>query len=239
MTAVLPVRADVVVVGGGVVGCAVARELAGHEIDGRPLDVVVVEARGDVGDGTSKANTAILHTGFDATPGTLEARLVARGYELLGAYAAEVGIPVERTGAILVAWSADELSALPGLLSKAQANGYADARLIEADEVYAAVPALGAGALGGLAVPGESIICPWTTTLAFATEALSRGARLVRDTRVVDVRPGPVDTDMMKGVRMPLQKPADAVAKVIGIIDRLTPQETGRFWDYQGGEVPW
>lgn len=197
MTAVLPVRADVVVVGGGVVGCAVARELAGHEIDGRPLDVVVVEARGDVGDGTSKANTAILHTGFDATPGTLEARLVARGYELLGAYAAEVGIPVERTGAILVAWSADELAALPGLLSKAQANGYADARLVEADEVYAAVPALGAGALGGLAVPGESIICPWTTTLAFATEALGRGARLVRDTRVVDVRPGPVDTEVV------------------------------------------
>jgi NAD(P)-dependent dehydrogenase (short-subunit alcohol dehydrogenase family) len=60
-----------------------------------------------------------------------------------------------------------------------------------------------------------------------------------RGVAVALVNPGPVDTDMMKGVRMPLQKPADAVAKVIGIIDRLTPQETGRFWDYQGAEVPW
>lgn len=60
-----------------------------------------------------------------------------------------------------------------------------------------------------------------------------------RGVTVALINPGPVDTDMMKGVRMPLQKPADAVAKVIGIIDRLTPAETGRFWDYQGGEVPW
>ena len=70
---------DVAVIGGGIVGCAIARELAGHD-----LWVALLEARVDVGDGTSKANTAILHTGFDATPGTLEARLVARGYTLLG-----------------------------------------------------------------------------------------------------------------------------------------------------------
>ncbi|MGD9597158.1 MAG: SDR family oxidoreductase [Steroidobacteraceae bacterium] len=60
-----------------------------------------------------------------------------------------------------------------------------------------------------------------------------------RGVTVALVNPGPVDTDMMKGVPMPLQKPADAVAKVIGIIDSLTPEKTGRFWDYQGGELPW
>ncbi len=60
-----------------------------------------------------------------------------------------------------------------------------------------------------------------------------------RGITVALVNPGPVDTDMMKGVRMPLQEPAEAVAKVIGIIDRLTPEKTGRFWDYQGGELPW
>lgn len=188
----LPERVDVVVVGGGVVGCAVARELAGYE-----LDVLVVEARGDVGDGTSKANTAILHTGFDATPGTLEARLVRRGYHLLGAYADATGIPVERTGAILVAWTADELDELPRLLAKAGENGCTDARLVDVDDVYAAVPALGPGALGGLVVPGESIICPWTTTLAYVTDALARGARLARDARVVDVRPGVADTEVV------------------------------------------
>ncbi len=188
----LPANVDVVVVGGGVVGCAIARELAGYE-----LDVLIIEARADVGDGTSKANTAILHTGFDASPGTLEARLVARGYELLGAYAEQTGIPVERTGAILVAWTPDELAALPALLAKAHANGCRDAHLVDVESVRAAVPALGPGVLGGLAVPGESIICPWTTTLAYATDALARGARLVRDTRVVDVRPGAQSTEVV------------------------------------------
>ena len=85
---------DVVVVGAGVVGAAIARDLA--RLD---LRVTLLEARPDVGAGTSKANTALLHTGFDSKPGTLEARLVARGYELLSEYAPRVGIPVERTGA--------------------------------------------------------------------------------------------------------------------------------------------
>ncbi len=92
---------DVAIVGAGDVGAALARELARFE-----LRIVLLEAGRDVGAGTSKANTAILHTGFDAKPGTLEARLVARGHDLLLAYADEVGIPVERTGALLVAWSA-------------------------------------------------------------------------------------------------------------------------------------
>ena len=76
--------------------------------------MTLLEARDDVGDGTSKANTALLHTGYDATPGTLESRLVARGYELLGDYAEQTGIPVEHTGALLVAWTDEELEALPG-----------------------------------------------------------------------------------------------------------------------------
>ncbi|MFI7035753.1 NAD(P)/FAD-dependent oxidoreductase [Microbispora rosea] len=184
---------DVAVVGGGVVGAAVARELAGREpagreTDGRPLSVALVEARPDVGDGTSKANTAILHTGFDATPGTLESCLVRRGYELLGGYAERAGIPVERTGALLVAWTGEELAALDGLADKAARNGCRECEVVGADEVYRLVPALGPGALGGLTVPGESIICPWTTTLAFATEALARGAAVLLNTRVDGVR---------------------------------------------------
>jgi len=174
---------DVVVIGGGIVGAAIARELAGTT-----ASVAIVEARSDVGDGTSKANTAILHTGFDATPGTLESRLVARGYELLGAYAEHTGIPVERTGALLVAWTQEELDALPTLREKAVANGYRACELVGADEVYRRVPRLGPGALGGLTVPGESITCTWTTTLALATDAVRRGAELVLRHRVTAVR---------------------------------------------------
>jgi len=180
---------DVAVIGGGIVGAAIARLLSGTS-----LSVALLEARDDVGDGTSKANTAILHTGFDATPGTLEARLVARGYTLLGEYAQATGIPVERTGALLVAWTGEQLRTLPALRDKAERNGHPGCELVDPAEVYRRVPALGAGALGGLTVPGESITCTWTTNLALATDAVNRGVTLLRGHRVAAADVGPVST---------------------------------------------
>ncbi|MFE2584319.1 FAD-dependent oxidoreductase [Streptomyces sp. NPDC059378] len=165
---------DVAVVGAGVVGCAIARELAR-----RPgLRIALVEAQDDVGQGSSKANTAILHTGFDAVPGSLEARLVREGARLLAAYAAECGIPVEPVGALLVAWDEEQLAALPRLADKAVRNGYHDARHLDPAALYAREPRLGPDALGALHIPGESIICPWTTTLAYATQAVRNGVDL-------------------------------------------------------------
>ena len=183
------IEVDVAVIGGGVVGCAVACELAGYQIS-----VALLEAGGDVGEGTSKANTAILHTGFDAVPGSLESELVARGYALLSGYSAITGIPVERTGAVLVAWTGADRDALPGLRERAAKNGYDRCEIVGADAVYAMVPSLAEGVLGGLTVPDESIICPWTTTLAFATEAKQRGARLLFGHRVTGVRLEPETT---------------------------------------------
>ena len=176
---------DVAVIGGGIVGCAIARELAGHD-----LSVALLEARDDVGDGTSKANTAILHTGFDAKPGTLESTLVSRGYHLLSEYAGRTGIPIEHTGAILVAWDSEQLDALPGLKEKAHANGYDRCEIVSAAQVYAEVPNLGPGVLGGLTVPDESIICTWTVNLALATDAVNRGATLLTDHRVMSIEVG-------------------------------------------------
>lgn len=174
---------DVVVVGAGIVGSAIARKLSGFR-----LSVAIADAKPDVGDGTSKANTAILHTGFDATPGTLESRLVHDGYHLLSDYAKQVGIPVEHTGAVLVAWDEEQRDALPGLKRKAEQNGYDETFLIDADEVARMLPNLGPGALAGLVVPDESIICTWTTNLALATEAVLRGAELRLLHRVNGVR---------------------------------------------------
>jgi glycerol-3-phosphate dehydrogenase len=171
---------DVAVVGAGVVGSAIARALARHP----GLRVALVEAQDDVGQGTSKANTAILHTGFDAVPGSLEARLVRAGARLLAAYAAESGIPVEPVGALLVAWDEEQLAALPRLAEKAERNEYHHTRLMGSAELYEREPHLGPGALGALHVPGESIICPWTTTLAYATQAVRHGVDLHLNCRV-------------------------------------------------------
>ncbi len=175
---------DVAVIGAGVVGSAIARELAAYD-----LTVALIEARDDVGDGTSKANTAILHTGFDATPGTLESVLVARGYHLLKLYAEKTGIPVEVTGALLVAWTPEEMAALPALAAKAERNGYLGCDLVTSEEVYRRVPSLGTGALAGLTVPDEAIICTWTTTLALATDAVARGVDLRLNCTVTGVTP--------------------------------------------------
>jgi glycerol-3-phosphate dehydrogenase len=173
---------DVVIVGAGVVGSAIARELTRFD-----LDVMLLEAGPDVGAGTSKANTALLHTGFDAKPGTLEARLVRRGCELLTEYATQVGIPVEHTGALLVAWDEEQRGELPGIVERSRANGYHAIRELDAGELYEREPHLGPGALAALEVPDEAITCPFTTPLAFATEAVLAGGELRRSTPVTGI----------------------------------------------------
>ncbi|MEU6372741.1 FAD-dependent oxidoreductase [Streptomyces sp. NPDC046909] len=175
-----PTTYDVAVIGAGVVGCAIARELARHP----GLRVALVEAQDDVGQGTSKANTAILHTGFDAVPGSLEGRLVREGYRRLGSYAAESGIAVEPVGALLVAWDEEQLATLPRLAEKAERNDHKETRLLGPAELYEREPHLGPGALGALEVPGESVIDPWTTVLAYATQAVRHGVDLHLNCRV-------------------------------------------------------
>ena len=174
---------DVAIVGAGAVGCAVARDLTL-----RGARCVLIEAAPDVGAGTSKANTAIHHTGFDAKPGTIESRLVARGYGLLDEYAARVGIPVARLGALMVAWTPEQRDALAGVRVKAAENGYAETREVDLEELYAREPDLGQGAEGAIEIPGEGILCPFTTTLAFATDAVRAGCELILNAAVTGVR---------------------------------------------------
>ena len=173
---------DVAIIGAGVVGTAIARALAAFD-----LRCVLLDAADDVGTGTSKANTAILHTGFDAKPGSLESRLLTRGSGLLRAYAEQAGIAVERTGAVLVAWTAEQAAALPAIIAGARGNGYLPVRELSAAEVYEREPALGPGALAGLLIPDESVIDPWTVPLAFATEAVRAGIVLRLGARVTGV----------------------------------------------------
>jgi glycerol-3-phosphate dehydrogenase len=176
-------RYDVAVIGAGVVGTALARQLARYR-----LRTVLLERADDVGTGTSKANTAIVHTGFDAQPGTLESTLVRRGHELLMAYAGAAGIALERTGAVLVAWNAEQAARLDDVLTKSRANGYERATRITLDELYRREPHLEQGARGAVTIPDESIICPWSTSIAFATEAVGAGVELRLGAEVTDVR---------------------------------------------------
>src|SRR5688572_7237803 len=161
---------DVAIIGAGAIGSAIARELSRYE-----LDIVLLEANPDVGMGTSKASTAIWHTGYDAIPGSLESALLKRSYPLMENFMLEVGSPFERIGGLLIAWTQEQLEALPSLLEKAHKNGDTEVYLISKQEVYAREPHLGPGALGGMFVPGEGILCTFTIPLACATQAVVNG----------------------------------------------------------------
>ncbi|MEN8192060.1 MAG: NAD(P)/FAD-dependent oxidoreductase [Bacteroidota bacterium] len=173
---------DVAVVGAGVVGTAIAQELSKFS-----LESVLLEAKSDIGAGTSKANTAIWHTGFDAKTGSLEQRLLSRGYKLLLDYVPQFGIPHEKSGAVLIAWNEDQLNSLTGILEKAHNNGVADVHMLTVEEVYKLEPEVNSGALGGLMVPGEFIICPFSIPLSFATQAVLNDVKLLLNFPVTDI----------------------------------------------------
>ncbi len=175
---------DIAIIGAGAVGSAIARELSRYDIN-----VVLLEANSDVGMGTSKASTAIWHTGFDAKPGSLEATLMRRSYPLMDAFMQEVGSPFERIGGLLIAWNQEQLDTLPTLLEKADQNGVTDVHLISREEVYQREPHLGEGALGGMFVPGEGILCTFTIPLACATQAVVNGVTLKLNFAVKSIRP--------------------------------------------------
>ena len=176
---------DIAIIGAGAVGSAIARELSRYD-----LKVILLESNPDVGMGTSKASTAIWHTGYDAPPGTLESSLLKRSYPLMRDFMKEVGSPFELVGGLLIAWNEEQLHALPKLLEKAHKNGAMDVYIISKEEVYQRESNLGEGALGGMFVPGEGILCTFTIPLACATQAVVNGVDLKVNFRVEKVESG-------------------------------------------------
>jgi len=170
---------DVAIIGAGVVGCAVFREfvLAG-------LRTVLIEKDADVINGASKANSALLHTGFDAAPGSLEAGLVRDGYARYRAIREQLGLSLLETGAVLAAWSDAELAALPEIIGRAHQNGVTDVRAASVQDILKMEPHLAGDLKGGVLVPGEGVIDPWSAPIAYALQGLANGGRVLRSTEV-------------------------------------------------------
>lgn len=185
---------DVAVIGAGVVGTAVARELAR-----RGCSVNIIEAKSDIGAGITKANTAILHTGFDTIPNSQESRLVRSGHDLLLEFATNAGIAIEKTNALMVAWDEEQLAQLDSIITKSINNGHNEIMRVDKHEVSRLEPHLADSALGGLLVSGEFIIDPWSVPLAFAREALNFGAVLTTQTMVIAIEVGNEVTTIKTG----------------------------------------
>ena len=172
---------DVLVIGGGVVGCAALWALARYD-----LRLALVEAESDVGQGISRANTAIAHTGFDAPPGSLEARLVTRAHRRFAALCDELGVALRRTGALMLALDEADLAQLDAYARRAARNGIAVERLA-AGEVLARYPYVHPAARGGLRIPGEATVDSFGLTIAYAEAAVGAGAWLLLDERVTAI----------------------------------------------------
>jgi glycerol-3-phosphate dehydrogenase len=173
-------RFDLAVIGGGVVGCALFRRFA---LGG--LNCLMIERGADILTGVSKANSAMLHTGFDAPHGSLEQACIRAGYGEYLAIHDKLNLPILKTGGLLVAWLEEELAKLPAIVAQAHANGVADVHQIGLAEIRRREPRLAADALGGVVVPGEHVIDPWSAPLAYALQGIAHGGEIRRGTSVL------------------------------------------------------
>ena len=162
---------DVAIIGGGVIGCAIARRFT---LEG--ARVILLERGADVLDGASKANSAILHTGFDAPEGSVELACLQAGYQEYLDIHATMNLPLIRSGAMVIAWTEDEAAALPALMAQAVANGVADVEPLTPAQAYAFEPGLGPGVRGAFRVPREYLVDPWSAPHAYLRQAVENGA---------------------------------------------------------------
>lgn len=178
-------RTDVLVIGGGVVGCAILAELAG-----RGIEALLVEAEPDVGEGATRANSAIVHTGFDARHGSTEARLLRRARELWPAVLETLGVPFLAVGALMIARSADEDRRLVDEIgAAASAAGVRTEKLGRCD-VRDIAPYLAADVVGALSIPDEGVIDPFWLTRAYAEAAIGAGLAVLRGSPVTALAVG-------------------------------------------------
>jgi len=173
-------EADIAVIGGGVVGCAVARRLS---LEG--TSVVLLEKAGDILDGASKGNSAILHTGFDAPEGSLELECVRNGYAEYLEIRESLNLPLLKTGALVTAWTAEEEERFAGILATAQNNGIDDLRLLNQQEILAMEPHLSGNVRAAISVPSEFVIDPWSAPLAYLSQAVANGGKAFFNVEVI------------------------------------------------------
>lgn len=170
---------DVVVIGGGIVGTAILRELSKYD-----LQCVLVEKEPDVSLGTTKANSAILHAGFDAPTGSLKAITNVRGNKLYHELQEELDLDIKWTGSMVAATTDEEMQTLQELLERGKANGVTGLKIMSHDEVVAEEPNLQT-VKGALWAPTAGVCWPFGAAVAFAQCAVQNGAEVIRNCKVL------------------------------------------------------
>ena len=175
---------DIIIIGGGVVGCAVARLLSRYD-----ASIALLEGADDVAEGASKANSGIVHAGFDAKPGSLKAKLNVEGAKMYPQLCAEVDAPYGRPGAMVLAFSEDERPTIEKLYDQGIANGVPEVRIIEHDEILELEPNVNPDVVCALLVPTSGLTSPYELTCALADHAAVNGVEFCMDTFVNEIKP--------------------------------------------------
>ncbi|MBQ8295150.1 MAG: NAD(P)/FAD-dependent oxidoreductase [Clostridia bacterium] len=173
---------DVIVIGGGVVGGLILRELTEYR-----LSVCLLEKESDVCMGASKANSGIVHAGYDAMPGSLKAKFNVLGSEMMEGVTAELGVKYRRNGALVVAFSQEEIATLQTLKKRGEENGVKGLEIVQQEELRTMEKNISDTALAALYAPTSGVVCPYELSIAAIGNAMDNGAALYNDFDVTSI----------------------------------------------------
>ncbi|MFR9069910.1 MAG: NAD(P)/FAD-dependent oxidoreductase [Paraclostridium sp.] len=174
---------DITVIGAGVVGCAIARELSRYD-----LDIAVIDKNEDVAEGISKANSGIIHGGYNEKKGTLKAKLNLEGNEMMDELASKLQFPFKRNGALVLAFSEDELKRVKELKTNGEKIGVKGLEILNKEEVLNLEKNINKDVLGALYVKSSGIVSPYEMTLAFGENAVENGVEFILGQGVIDIK---------------------------------------------------
>lgn len=164
---------DVAVIGAGVVGGMIARRLSAYD-----LKICIIEKENDVAMGATKANSAIVHAGFDAKEGSLKAKLNVKGSEMMPQVAEELGVKYKNNGSIVIGFNDEDRKTIEELLVRGTKNGVKDLKILEKEELKKLEPNISDNVVCALYAPTGSIICPYELTIAAIGNAMDNGVDL-------------------------------------------------------------
>lgn len=173
---------DVAIIGAGVIGCAIARELSRYE-----ARICVIERCSDVCEGTSKANSAVVHAGYDAPEGSLKAQMNVAGSEKMETLCRELDIPFRRIGSLVICMHEERLSELEELRNRGIANGVKGLQILSREETLELEPGLSNEVKGALYAPTAGVVCPFELTIALAENAAVNGVEFKLNTEATDI----------------------------------------------------
>ena len=179
---------DILIIGGGVTGAAIARELSRYD-----LKTALFEKGEDVCSGTSKANSGIAHAGFDAVPGSLKAKMNIRGSQMMEELSRKLDFPYKRNGSLVLCFDEKDRPRLEKLLQQGKENGVEVLEILEKKELLALEPALSEEVVCALHAPTGGIVCPFKLTIALAENAAVNGVEFHLNEGVKRVQPGTVE----------------------------------------------